>query len=538
VFKLKLARQLSSFFRDRGPVWESGVARNFWGASALIGGVCVMLSAIAFGKHYADGAIRSREQLVAGDMVESVERILAHVMSSQREPLDRLPGQPCETVARQLAELKTHVRYVRGINLVENERLYCSSALGPMNKPLSAYISTAQRDLSINLIRGTPYQPAIPVLPVFRSTGHGRGLLYVIEAPYVADILAHGLRYGASRATLSVPGSGAIDEHDIFSAAGGGAAPRSGTEVRSASFPFAVTVTASPAFASQMRWKYGAICCGAGVLLSLLIAASYLLAFAPRRLLLSAVRHGLATGQLHVVYQPVVDIATRRVVGAEALLRWNHPRWGPISPALFMTEVESSRLLADVTRFVLQRATADIRRLPDGAPFRIAVNVAPMDLERKGFVSEVLALTERLPESTVLVLEVTERFLLGGHARVRKIIETLREHGVRFALDDFGTEHSNLDQLGRFPFDFVKIDRQFIEQVDRGGASLVAGIAAVTGHYGMQVIAEGVETEAQHDALRRLGIPYGQGYLYRRPVAADELFDVRPEVVLTAEPVK
>jgi EAL domain-containing protein (putative c-di-GMP-specific phosphodiesterase class I) len=538
LFKRKLARQFPSIFPDRGPVWGRGVVRNLSGASALVGGVCVMLSAVALGEHYANGAIRAREQLVAGDMVESVERILRHVMSSQREALDRLPGQPCETAAMQLAELKTHVRYVRGVNLVQSGRLYCSSALGPMNVPLSAYIPTAQSDLGISLIRGTAYQPAVPVLPVFRATGHGTGLLYVIEAPYVADILAHGLRYGASKVTLSVTGSGAIDEHGVFFAAGVAAAPRSGTQVRSAGFPFSVTVTASPAFASQMRWKYGAIFCGTGVLLSLLIAAAYLLAFAPRRLLLSAVRRGLKTGQLYVVYQPVVDIATRRIVGAEALLRWSHPRWGPISPAVFMAEVESSSLLADVTRFVLQQATADMRRSTDSAPFRIAVNVAPMDLERKEFVSEVLALIERFPKATILVLEVTERFLLARHPHIRKIFETLREHGVRFAIDDFGTEHSNLDLLGSFPFDFVKIDRQFIEQIDKGGARLIEGIAAVAGHYGMQVIAEGVETEAQHDALRALGIAYGQGYLYRRPVAADELFDARPAVLFASEPVE
>lgn len=537
LFKLKLARRFPSLLPDRGPVWGRGVVRNLSGASALIAGVCVMLSAAALGEHYADGAIRFREQLVAGDMVESVERILRHVMSNQREPLARLPGQRCETVASQLAELKTHVRYVRGVNLVESGRLYCSSALGPMNVPLSAYISPTQRDPGISLIRGTPYQPAVPVLPVFRSTGRGTGLLYVIEAPYVADILAHGLRYGASKVTLSVTGSGAIDQQGVFFATGVAAAPSSGTQVRSSSFPFSVTAEASPAFASQMRWKYGAIFCVTGVLLSLLIAAAYLVAFAPRRLLLSAVRQGLRTGQLYLVYQPVVDISTRHIVGAEALLRWNHPRWGPISPALFMAEVESSNLLADVTRFVLQRATADIRPATNTVPFRIAVNVAPMDLERKEFVSEVLALAKRLPESTILVLEITERFLLARHSHVRNIFETLREHGVRFAIDDFGTEHSNLDLLGRFPFDFVKIDRQFIEQVDKGGARLVEGIAAVAAHYGMQVIAEGVETEAQHDMLRKLGIPYGQGYLYRRPVAADELFGAQPAVVCAAEPV-
>jgi c-di-GMP phosphodiesterase len=494
-----------------------------------------MLSAAALGERHADGAIRFREHLIAGEMVNSVERILRHVVSSQREPLRQLPGQPCETVAKELAELKTYVRYVRGINLVANEHLYCSSALGPMNVALSAYISTEQRQYGISLNRGTPYQPDIPVLPVFRSTGHGTGLLYVIEAPYIADVLAHGLSYGASKVMLSVAGSGSIDEHGAFSAASVASASRLGTEAASADFPFTVAVTASPALMSQVRWKYGAISCGIGLLLDLLIAAAYLLAFAPRRLLLSAVRQGLGAGQLYMVYQPLVDIPTRHIVGAEALIRWTHPRWGPVSPAVFMTEVESSNLIGDVTRFVLQRAEADMRAMNDNAPFRIAVNVAPKDLERKEFVAEVLALTERLPKSTILVLEITERFLLARHPRVRKIFATLRERGVRFALDDFGTEHSNLDVLGQFPFDFVKIDRQFIEQVDNGGAGLIEGIAAVARHYGMQVIAEGVETEAQHEALQRLGIPFGQGYLYRRPVSADEMFSARRASALVAD---
>lgn len=537
VLKLKLAHRFQTFFSRRPPVWAGGFARRISAAAALVGGVCVMVSAVALGEHYADDAIRFRENLIASDMVDSVERILRHVLSSQREPLDSLPGQPCETVAKRLAGFKTFIRYVRGVNLVANGRLYCSSALGPMDVSLSAYLLTDQRQHGISLIRGTPYQPATPVLPVFRSTGHGIGLLYIIEAPYVADILEHGLRYGAGKVMLSVTGSGSIDEHGVFFAADE-ATSRSGTRVASAGYPLAITVTASPEFVSRMRWKYGAICCGTGLLLDLLIGAAYLLAFAPRRLLLSAVRQGIRTGQLHMAYQPVVDIATRRIVGAEALIRWNHPRWGQISPAVFMAEVESSNLLGDVTRFVLQCAAADIRRAPNDAPFRIAVNVAPMDFERKGFVSEVLALTEGLPKSTILVLEVTERFLLTRHPRIRKIFETLHEHGVRFALDDFGTEHSNLDLLGRFPFEFVKIDKQFIEQVDKGGASLIEGIAAVARHYGMQVIAEGVETEAQHDALLRLGIPFGQGYLYRRPVPADEFFGFWPSAEFAADPVK
>lgn len=496
-----------------------------------------MLSAAALGERYADGVIRFREHLIARDMVNSIERILRYVVSNQREALRRLPGQPCETVAKELAELKTYVRYVRGVNLVANEHLYCSSALGPMNVALSAYIPTGQCQYGLSLNRGTPYQPDIPVLPVFRPTAPGTGLLYVIEAPYIADVLAHGVSYGAGKVMLSVAGSGSIDEHGVFSAATVASASRSGRGAASADFPFTVTVTASPAFVSQVRWKYGAISCAMGLLLDLLIAAAYLVAFAPRRLLLSAVRQGLGAGQFCMVYQPLVDIPTRRIVGAEALIRWTHPRWGPVTPAVFMTEVESSNLIGDVTRFVLQRTEADMHAMNDNAPFRIAINVAPMDLERKEFVAEVLALTDRLPKSTILVLEITERFLLARNPGVRNVFATLRERGVRFALDDFGTEHSNLDVLGQFPFDFVKIDRQFISQIDKGGEGLIEAITAVAAHYGMQVIAEGVETEAQHEALRRLGISFGQGYLYRRPVSAEEVFSARHASALAADDV-
>jgi EAL domain-containing protein (putative c-di-GMP-specific phosphodiesterase class I) len=131
---------------------------------------------------------------------------------------------------------------------------------------------------------------------------------------------------------------------------------------------------------------------------------------------------------------------------------------------------------------------------------------------------------DTLPDDITLVLEVTERFLLQKHPRIEAIFDSLKSHGVRFAIDDFGTHHSNLDLLGRFPFDYVKVDGQFVRQVDRKGCELIRAIAAVSTHYGMEVIAEGVETESQHEALRKLGIPFGQGYYYQRPVPVSQLF--------------
>ncbi|MFM0758152.1 EAL domain-containing protein [Paraburkholderia strydomiana] len=162
------------------------------------------------------------------------------------------------------------------------------------------------------------------------------------------------------------------------------------------------------------------------------------------------------------------------------------------------------------------------RHLPV-SPFHLAVNVAPRDLRRKGFVTAVLAAARRLPSGFMLVLELTERFALDDNPKTSMVFQTLRAHGIRFAIDDFGTQHSNLDLLGRFPFDFVKIDRQFVDQVDKGGVELIRGIALVAKHFGAKVVAEGVETEAQHQALRRIDVQYAQGYLYHRPVRVEQL---------------
>jgi EAL domain-containing protein (putative c-di-GMP-specific phosphodiesterase class I) len=462
--------------------------------------------------------------------------MLNNVRARRRAEAAALAGRPCANVLRSLTELQTYIRYTRGVNLVASGRVYCSSGLGPIDVPLSAYVPPVASHAveQINLIPGTPFQPHEPVLAMFDVTGDRVGVLYVIEGEYVADALAHGVRYGAQKAALSIAGEGLLTDDGTFVPASEiPAAYR--TQVASNAWPFAVALSSSEAFIAQTRWKYRLLFGAFGILLDTLIAVSYLLVFAPRRLLLNAVRRGLKQDEFHVVYQPIVDVNTRETIGVEALLRWEHPKWGPVSPAVFMGEVETSPLLPEVTGFVLRKAVSEMghemgrerghqmARDSGAQPLRIAVNIAPRDLERKDFVAEVLALASGLPESVVLVLELTERFLLRESAQTAAVFDTLKAHGVKFAIDDFGTHHSNLDRLSRFPFDFVKIDRQFVNDVDTGGAELIKGIVSVAKHFGLQIVAEGVETESQHAALRAAGVPFGQGYLYQRPVRAEQL---------------
>ncbi|MFM0441073.1 EAL domain-containing protein [Paraburkholderia strydomiana] len=481
----------------------------------------IVLGAIVLGEQQADRVIRRHEQQIADDITTSIDRILDSVTLRRRSELAALAGQSCEKAQRRLAELETHLRYVRAITLVANGRLYCSSALEPIDYPLAAYLTPSRYGDRIGLLAQTPAQPGVPVLALYTPAGSGAGVLYIVEGDYLADALAHGVRLGARTTALSMAGTGLLDDRGGFRPPGSETAYA--TRVASHDWPFAVLVSSSDGFVSGTHWKYRLAFDAVGVLLAALIAAGYLLAFAPRRLLLGAVRQGLRRGQFHVAYQPIVELGSRRVVGVEALLRWHHPRWGAISPTVFMAEVESSDTLAGVTEFVLRTSVAEMGRPPPGSPLRIAVNVAPRDLERKGFVAEVVALNGKLRAGSCLVLELTERFLLHDSPRTRAVFQALKEKGIRFAIDDFGTQHSNLDALSRFPFDYVKIDRQFVSQVDTGGAEVIRAIVSVARHFGLQVIAEGVETEAQHQALLVAGVSFAQGYLYQRPVRAAEL---------------
>jgi EAL domain-containing protein (putative c-di-GMP-specific phosphodiesterase class I) len=499
-----------------------GIAPRLWQLATLACGLLILLGAVLAGEQYAARSIDARERLIGSELAASVDRILSSVVSRREPELTALAGRPCAQVERQLSELQTYVTYVRAIALVADGRLYCSSGLGAIDVPLSDYRHTPGTPVSIKLLPGTQFQPRVPVLVMFHATSNRLGVLYIVEGEYIADLLAHGVRYGARQIAVSIADNGRLDDQGKFEPASE-PQPADLSRVASGTWPLSIVLSASPEFVSQMRWKYGLLFGGIGVLVNALLAALYLLTFAPRRLLLAAVRRGLRQGELYVVYQPIVDIASRATVGVEALLRWHHPKWGNISPAVFMIEVESSALLADVTRFTLRTAAAEMSARMPARPLRIAVNIAPRDLERKGFVAEVLAVNDALPEGVSLVLELTERFLLNKSPRVMDIFETLKARGVRFAIDDFGTQHSNLDLLSRFPFDFVKIDGQFVAQVDTGGAELIKGIVSVARHFGLLVIAEGVETEAQHRALRDAGIPFGQGYLYQRPLRASEL---------------
>ena len=230
---------------------------------------------------------------------------------------------------------------------------------------------------------------------------------------------------------------------------------------------------------------------------------------------------------LHVHYQPTYTLDTGKLVGVEALVRWNHPERGQIPPDAFIPLAEQTGLIHQLGRFVLREACHQGRRWLDaspGTPLAIGVNISGKQLQRVGFLAEVLEILEEsgLPPKA-LVLEMTESVLMDDTDGSAIALAELKAMGVRIAIDDFGTGYSSLSYLHRFPVDILKIDRSFVERLSGVHAeeSLVQSIVQLAQTLHLETIAEGIEDHGQLLALRRLGCQVAQGYHFGRPGPPD-----------------
>jgi len=235
--------------------------------------------------------------------------------------------------------------------------------------------------------------------------------------------------------------------------------------------------------------------------------------------------NAVENGQLRLEYQPIVQLATGRLRGFEALLRWEHPTLGRLGPDRFIPEAEATGLVVAIGAWVLERAVGVMARwreeLPHDPPLTMAVNVSAKQLVDPGFVDFVREVVARHRiDPQLLVLELTETSLISQPDLVASRMEELREVGVRLAIDDFGTGFSSLNHLRRFPVDVMKIDREFtslIEDPDDVPA-IVRALLDLSRTLGLEVVAEGVETEEQMEGLRAQHCAAGQGYYFARPL--------------------
>ena len=238
-------------------------------------------------------------------------------------------------------------------------------------------------------------------------------------------------------------------------------------------------------------------------------------------------RRAIDRDELRVVYQPLVELDSGAVNGVEALLRWDHPREGPVSPALFIPLAEETGSIVALGRWMLRRALADLRVLErEQSGLRLSVNISARELQEPDLVDAVAdALAEHEVAAERVTLEVTESALVDESGPEAQRLRALRALGVRIAVDDFGTGYSSLSYLHRLAVDVVKIDRSFVDAADSGHteATLVRSIVELSRSLGLDVVAEGIEREEQLTFLRSTECGLGQGFLFARPSSPAEL---------------
>ena len=240
-------------------------------------------------------------------------------------------------------------------------------------------------------------------------------------------------------------------------------------------------------------------------------------------------RHAIERDELVLYFQPKVDVVGSRIMGTEALLRWQHPELGLVPPMDFIPLAETSGLIIPIGEWVLRAACRQNKAWQDAGHSRVtvAVNLSARQFRQANLVEMVADILEETGlEAEFLELEITESVMMENPEEAIAVLKRLSNLGLRLSVDDFGTGYSSLSYLKQFPLSYLKIDRSFVRDIidDRNDAAIAAAVIGLARDLNLQVIAEGVETEEQRAFLQKLRCDYAQGYLFGKPVAPDELF--------------
>lgn len=251
-------------------------------------------------------------------------------------------------------------------------------------------------------------------------------------------------------------------------------------------------------------------------------------AYHNRIVLENELRKAVREREFELFFQPQFSISRQRIVGLESLIRWNHPVHGILNPGGFIDLAEENGLICSISDWVLETACSNLShwRSLGYTDLRVAVNLSPIEFDRGDVVERILSVARRhdIP-ADLLEIEITENLLLKDIAGIVDKVRTLRDRGVRISIDDFGTRYSSLNYLRRFPISAIKIDQSFVADLtdSRSNSPIITAIIGIAKGFGLHLVAEGVETEAQLTALLSMGCDEVQGYLFSPPLRGEEI---------------
>jgi len=474
----------------------------------------------------AGRAQRREAALAAGFIANEVQAMLGQAREATRD-LRGLALGNCDEAVPELMRRAAVTPYVRSLNVLENGIVHCSSAAGLVSTPLRAFADDAPARVPdgswVALVGGTPLVPGRLALLVGEPVGDRLTSLAVVDDRYVRDLLrAVAPPELFARVDLRIGDGRAFQEGEATDAP---AAVRSGID------PVGTHIEVRIHGAPQRHWQVlrGLLLqwLPVAVLLSILLAGAGYRLQRMQRSRREQLLHGIRAGEFHVEYQPLYGVASGRCEGAEALLRWSRPGHGPTSPEVFIAAAEDKHVIVSLTRHMLGLVARDFDTLAVQSGFHIGINFAPEHLSGDMLQEDVGRFLDAVARRGVqTVVEITERTLIDNTDRARENLEALRRRGVLVAIDDFGTGYCSLSYLRKFPFDYLKIDKGFVQTIEPHpepqSALILDAIIDLSDRLGACQIAEGVDSWVQFDYLARRGVELIQGYLVARPMPAAE----------------
>jgi sensor c-di-GMP phosphodiesterase-like protein len=505
-------------------------------AVAVAAAICAVAAPIAVALHMArQQAERAEVAALAGMAVEilRLSTITRNQIDSAIAVLADTRAAPCsEQAMRTMRQIDVGSTFIQAVGHVQGGRLVCSS-LGLHDTAFLLGPPTGRRKPGVNAWRGI----SLPFLSnLIVNVYEKDGTVVIINPKLVIDALGPlradiVLGVVATEPPELVRARGKFPKAWIRAWPGDATLVRDGylVAIRGGKEGDVVGVAAAPVGTVYQRVQAVAtVLMPVGVVAGLLLAAAFYILLTRPVSAGAELRGALDRGELFLEYQPVVCLQSGACVGAEALIRWRRADGSLVRPDIFIAEAEDAGIIRAITRFVIDTVEREAPALVGLQPaFHIAINCSAADLESKEFAAMVASLI-RKPGLAArnIVIEATERRLFNTEL-VRSNVAAVRRIGVPVAIDDFGTGYSSLSYLELFRTDFLKIDQSFIGTVgtDAVTSQVVPHIIEMAKSLGMQMIAEGVETEAQARYLRERGVQYAQGWLFARPMSALALAD-------------
>ena len=494
-------------------------------SSAMAGGLFFLLFA-ALSLHQTWQKRERQHQQLLENSRTALQQTLSSLINSTLSPLLPFTHTACNAINRELTSRAAFAGNLRAILLVKEGNAFCSSATGSFNLPLNviAPLSDISRDIDLQLMPGTPLQPNKPALALWiKNPGSLQSgvfaTLNITLAPYQLLASGHpeitGMALVAQRSALTSWQSVVMQNKNL---------PTPLHRQALTGYPLQFVLYGSTlAFSDYQNILLS------GLLLSLLVSgACWLLLSVYQRPGKELIR-GMKRGEFHVEYQPLVTSHDGQPYGMEALLRWTHPTKGPIPPDVFIHYAEAQNLIIPLTRHLFQLVSRDAHLLCHTIPRHacLSLNISPLHLADSGFRQDVLRWLDTMPaDHFTYVFEITERAMVRDE-NVGELFDWLHQQQIHIAIDDFGTGHSALIYLERYDFDYLKIDRGFVQSIgtDSLTSPVLDTVLQLAKKLNLKSVAEGVETGEQAAWLINRGVTHLQGYIFSRPLRPETLID-------------